>query len=160
MKTIDSYIVEKLIISRNLTTYYLDRYKENDICIMLNYYDVEPATSVFQIVKIKSIDKENKKITYCYLPYKNHNAEGDTETSKILRTKKYIRILRKSKDKKQYDLILPHKESINLVDELINGNGKFNVNTYLEKEGTNMSTVWLYQNTFGKLLEKLNGKFK
>jgi hypothetical protein len=141
MKQINNYIVEKLHLSKDIR---LDQYKVGDRCLMA--YIVNWKSSIFtkndkpiclllDVLKIKELDIDNRKISYQYITPFFHRTDTDVNGDEKFNIEK--------NDKKQYiyftvlnddvliEILIPHQLSLFVMSE-IEDKKEFNLFDYLK----------------------------
>lgn len=152
MKKINKYIIEKLKLSKDLkaepeTLYkYHDGadYKAGEVCALVYSYvpitaRMDPCTYI-KIVKIKAKFDNAKFIKYSYKNFHNDELHGDfyyTEKSKL----NYI--FNKHYKEGQFDkaFLLPNKESIELLQHIIENKAKMDYEKIFFNESGEMIPV-------------------
>lgn len=168
MISINTYIVEKLRIDKDVKLDRYSNYNNGDICLIIEY-DTRNNYAYFNVGKIKELNIEKKKISIIDLPYFNHNSEGRTDKYKLKVLKKnppYLIIdTQKQNHSSEFNMIIVnHKESIELLEYLLDNDKTFDISKYM---GGNKNIIISgltnrpYDNEdLEKLLKKVNDTFK
>lgn len=123
MKRIDSYIIEKLHLNKDI--HLGDKYNAGDTCLMLSYYNFKDGNEPFislDIMKIVKIEESKLyyeyKTSFAHVMNLNKPAESD-----IIKTKAdywyscWVDSL--------CEMIIPHNEALDVIDEIENNDNKY-----------------------------------
>lgn len=136
MKQINNYIVEKLHLSKDIK---LSQYKVGDRCLMA--YIVNWKSSIFtkndkpiclllDVLKIKELDIDNRKISYQYITPFFHKTDTDIDGDEKFKIEKYI-YFTVLNDDALIEILIPHQLSLYIMSE-IEDKKEFNLFDYLK----------------------------
>lgn len=165
MKQISNYITEKLRFDKSNIILNDFDYNIGEICLRIEYYPTN-GYAYFDVVKISSLDIDKKKLSIIELPYRLNNREGRLTKCRLKILKKLPKYL--IIDPKSLNhlpslnlIILNNKESIELLNDLINSNDKeFDVSKYIGGDKQVIRTGYENKNYNNDELTELLNKVK